>query len=97
MTKYKSIDKAFIDREVKKAKKIKLENQRTRLDYNRCETCHRSNGVRFDVAHIISVNDCQRLAHIPVEMAWDQENLKVECRNCHAERDGLDVKLNFKK
>lgn len=84
------VSKSFIDKKVREAKAKVLASQLEEFGYNFCVTCKRSSGVIFDCAHVESVNDCQRNG--TSELAWDTNNIKIMCRNCHAEYDKNNLK-----
>ncbi len=75
------VTKAYIDRQVTKAKARKLQMQLDDFGYNFCEDCKKSGGVRFDCSHDISVNECQNSGR--AELAWDIDNITIRCRDCH--------------
>lgn len=81
------VTKAFIDRQVRKAKARKIKNQKEEIGYNRCEVCgiNANSGVYLDCSHTVSVNDCQNIGH--AEKAWDVDNIKIRCRECHKKHD----------
>lgn len=83
------ISKPEIDRRVRKAKSNVIENQRTEHGYNFCVECERSSGTRFDCSHIVSVNECQKMGRS--ELAFDESNIEILCRECHQVRDGLTI------
>ncbi len=82
------ISKAEIDRRVRKTKAVVLENQRTEHGYNFCVDCGRSSG-RLDCSHIVSVDKCQKMGR--AELAFDESNIEVLCRECHQLRDKLTI------
>lgn len=84
------VSKPQIDRKVREAKATALASQLEDFGYNFCVTCKRSSGVILDCAHVVSVNDCQKNGKS--ELAWDTKNIKIMCRNCHAEYDKNNVK-----
>jgi len=82
------VSKPAIDQRIRRAKETKLEQQRTDEGFNFCEQCGLATG-RLDCAHTISVDECQKTRR--VELAWDVENIKVKCRNCHQIQDKLNL------
>ena len=79
-----------IDRKIKEAKQQKLNDS----EYPHCETCKRSTGVRIDMSHLVSVkwakeNSC-------CELAWDVNNIILECRDCHnlTENQSSDIRYD---
>jgi len=92
MTSYKMSDgtrvsKSIIDRWVRLTKQQLLENQYREHGYNFCQKCGASSGVRLDCSHTVSVDRCQKEGR--TELAWDLNNVRVLCRNCHQEHDKL--------
>ena len=84
------IEKHKIDKNVRKAKKNKIEIQRTEDGYNSCEECGINGSDTFlDCAHIISVDKCQRKGRS--ELAWSLTNIKILCRECHRKLDNLYI------
>lgn len=71
--------KANIDANVRNAK---FEFVAEALDEgkNYCWACG-TTGDRLDCSHIISVDRCQKIGRS--DLAWDKENLQLECRKCH--------------
>ena len=69
-----------------------------------CESCGRSGGM-LGVSHIISVADCISDDRYPIELAWHDSNLALECHDnyklgycCHTiteakKGNGLKMKL----
>ncbi|PKP11987.1 MAG: hypothetical protein CVU09_00365 [Bacteroidetes bacterium HGW-Bacteroidetes-4] len=87
------VSKAYIDRMVRITKALVLSEQREEYGYNFCEECSKSSGVRLDCAHVESVDSCQKNGY--ADKAWDKENIKIKCRKCHQEQDGLDIRSSF--
>jgi len=85
------ISKAQIDRNIRKAKELVLNEQLEKFGYNFCSKCHENNGLPLDCAHIESVDSCQKNGYC--EKAWDPDNIRILCRKCHQEYDGLDLKF----
>jgi hypothetical protein len=92
------ISKQQIDRNVTRAKGLKVQNQLNGHGWNFCEKCqageipsandeHRI----LDCAHIISVDECQKTGRS--ELAWDLDNIRILCRYHHKQHDGLDLKF----
>ena len=81
------VKKSIIDRMVRSAKAQVLTNQFYEHGYNFCEDCKRSTGTYLDCSHNISVDKCQKQGKS--ELAWDLNNIKVRCRNCHRKHDNL--------
>ena len=83
------LPKGRIDRNVRKAKELKLAQFLDYHGYYFCEDCHTSHG-RIDCSHTISVKYAQETRR--TELAWDINNIKLRCASCH---DILDAKPNF--
>jgi len=76
--------KSVIDTKIKKAKSNALSEQFYEFGYNFCTDCLSSNG-RLDCSHTISVDEAQKTRR--TELAWDVDNIKVRCRDCHIKHD----------
>jgi len=92
MTTYKKsngdkIKKSVIDSRVSKAKEYVIESILDEYGYLFCEECKRSSGTYLDCAHTISVDECQKSARS--ELAYDPENIRLLCRECHQKQDKL--------
>ena len=79
-----TITKGKIDRNVRKAKDIKLRQFSNDHGFYYCEECATSQG-RIDCSHTISVSECQNSGRS--ELAWDITNIKLRCRDCHNKLD----------
>ena len=79
------VAKSVIDSRVKAAKKIVVDEQKNEHGYNFCVECGRSTGVRLDCSHTISVDYAQKTRR--TELAWDTDNIKIRCRDCHIKHD----------
>lgn len=79
------LKKSVIDRKIREAKKAVLEQQLLEYGYNFCVDCKASSGVRIDCSHDISVDECQKSGR--AELAFDMNNIKPRCRECHAKKD----------
>lgn len=88
------VGKSVVDRRVREAKKVKLQNQLDEFGYNFCEKegCGQSSGTYLDCSHIESVKSCQE--NSLTEKAWDVDNIKILCRFHHQIYDGLDLKFS---
>ena len=82
------ISKGLIDRNVRTAKGVKIRNFKNDHGFCYCEDCNTSQG-RIDCSHTISVKYAQETGR--TELAWDQKNIRLLCRNCH---NILDSKTN---
>ena len=78
------VAKSVIDSKVRKAKSNALSEQFWEYGYNFCVDCNTSNG-RLDCSHTISVDEAQKTRR--TELAWDEDNIKVRCRECHIKHD----------
>lgn len=78
------VAKSIIDSNVRKAKSNALSEQFWEFGYNFCVDCNTSNG-RLDCSHTISVDEAQKTRR--TELAWDENNIKVRCRECHIKHD----------
>jgi 5-methylcytosine-specific restriction endonuclease McrA len=83
------ISKSRIDALVRNAKKKALQLQYNEHGYNFCSHCLRSSGVYLDCSHRISVDQAQKTRH--TELAYDVNNIDILCRQCHQQRDGLNL------
>lgn len=79
------IKKSVIDARIRKAKEQLINNQLEEFNYNFCEHCKRSSGVRLECSHIESVKSCQENGRS--EKAYDVSNLEVLCRDCHIKHE----------
>jgi hypothetical protein len=85
----RKVSKAKVNENVYKAKGRLIESQREEHGYNFCELCKTSQGY-LDCSHTVSVNDCQKMPNIALELAWDEvANLRVLCRQCHIKHDSI--------
>ena len=78
------VAKSTIDAKVRVAKSNALSEQFYEFGYNFCTDCLTSNGI-LDCSHTISVDEAQKT--LRTELAWDVENIKVRCRECHIKHD----------
>jgi hypothetical protein len=83
------ITKQLIETRVKQAKKMVLQVQFDEYGYNFCEECkiNASNMIPLDCSHTISVDECQKSRR--AELAFDESNIRILCRNCHQKHDKL--------
>jgi len=79
------VSKSVIDKRIRKAKAVLIENQTEEYGYNFCDECGVSSGVYLDCAHIVSVDESQKTRRS--EMAWDVSNMRVLCRKHHLEHE----------
>jgi len=77
------LSKANIDANIRVAKSLFVSDA---LDEGRnyCWACGTTQ-ERLSCSHIISVNQCQNDGK--PEVAWEQDNLQLECLKCHAETE----------
>ena len=80
-----------IDRRIRLAKKKVLERQLEIDGFNSCVQCGRSSGTFLDCSHKISVKKCKEIGKS--ELCYDEKNIEVLCRECHQERDKLNLKF----
>ena len=78
------VSKSVIDSRVRDAKSNALSEQFWEFGYNFCTECLTSNGI-LDCSHTISVDEAQKTGR--TELAWDVDNIKVRCRDCHLKHD----------
>ena len=78
------VAKSTIDAKVRVAKSNALSEQFYEFGYNFCTDCLTSNGI-LDCSHTISVDEAQKTRR--TELAWDVDNIKVRCRDCHIKHD----------
>ena len=79
------VSKSVIDKRVRDAKSNALSEQFWEFGYNFCVDCLRSSGVYLDCSHTISVDEAQKSRR--TELAYDKNNIKVRCRECHQDHD----------
>jgi len=87
------ISKASLDRKVREAKRLKLQQQLNEDGYHHCqnEECKTPNQGPFDCSHKISVAECQNTGRS--DLAWHLANIKILCRSCHQKKDRLDLRF----
>ena len=76
-----------IELKINQAKEEKIQSFIDEHGYIFCEDCNVSNSFKFDCSHEISVKEAKELGQ--VELAWDVLNIKLRCRHCHNNHDGL--------
>lgn len=82
-----------IDRRITNAKRAILERQIMEEGHNYCENCHSNGrGTRLDCSHNVSVKKAKESGR--TELCWDVNNIEILCRDCHQEKDGLNLKFN---
>ena len=86
------VKKSIIDRRVRQAKRVKLENQLETWGYNFCEDCFRNDDLPLDCSHNISIDQCQKMGR--AELAWDLDNIVIRGRKCHQKKDNMDLRFN---
>lgn len=79
------VSKGVIDSKTREAKSNALSEQFWEFGYNFCVDCLRSSGVYLDCSHTISVDEAQKTRR--AELAYDKDNIKVRCRECHIAHD----------
>jgi len=80
------ITEAKKQRNIRKAKEIKVREFKNDHGFIYCEDCGKSDGY-IDISHTVSVKYCQETRR--TELAWDQNNLKFRCRHDHNKHDAL--------
>lgn len=87
--------KSAVDYKIRKAKSIKISQMTKEHGYIFCEDCGRNgNNTYLDCSHTISVDECQKEGK--VELAWDIENIKIRCRECHQKHDKTNLQWGDK-
>lgn len=76
-----------LDKRIREAKQIKKDEFFDQWGYYFCETCKSSNKSRYDMSHDVSVQECKMSGK--TELAYDVDNLKIRCRECHNKYDKL--------
>ena len=79
------VSKSSIESKTRIAKKNALSEQFWEFGYNFCVDCLKSSGVYLDCSHTISVDEAQKTRRS--ELAYDKDNIKVRCRECHITHD----------
>lgn len=79
------VKKSVLDRNVKEAKKKKLELFIEEYGYAFCEDCKNNDCKPIDCSHDISVKECQESGRS--ELAWDINNITLRGRPCHNKWD----------
>lgn len=87
------IEKSTLDFRISQAKEEKLAKHMEIYGYYFCTTCRNNECKPIDVAHILSVDWCQKNGQS--ELAYDLNNMVIEGRECHQKRDKLN--LNYGK
>lgn len=79
-----------IDSKIRKAKALKLEIQFVEHRYNFCEKCGKNGSNTYlDVSHTVSVKKAKEDGN--AELAYDLDNLRILCRDCHSKHDKLNL------
>ena len=81
------VSQGVIDRNIRKAKEIKVREFKNDHGFIFCEFTQLSSG-RIDIMHIISVDECKKSGW--TELCWDQRNLRFGTRNIHNLHDKLE-------
>lgn len=84
------ITRSKFDDLIRKAKAKKLQIFLEDHEYIFCEVCARNDCKPVDCSHDVSVSEC--IKNGTPELAYDENNITLRGRNCHAEYDGLDIK-----
>ena len=85
------IKQSTIDRKIRKAKALKLYQQKEDEGYNFCEVCGVTSGTYLDCSHNKSVKWCKENGQ--TELAYDVNNITILCRQHHQERDKLNLQF----
>ena len=80
------VSQGVIDRNIRKAKEIKVREFKNDHGFIFCEDCRKSSG-RIDLSHTISIKYAKETGR--TELCYDVNNLKFRCRNCHNILDSL--------
>ncbi len=85
-----SYSQSEVNNNITKAKEQKIEEFREEHGYLFCEDCgvNEQSAFKLDCSHEISVKECKETRRI--ELAWSVANIKLRCRKCHQEKDGLN-------
>ena len=86
------VSKSTIDRKTSQAKKQKLADQLDEYGHNFCMECLRNDCLPITVAHLLSVDRCQKEGRS--ELAWNPENLQILGMPCHKKYDKLNLQFN---
>lgn len=84
------ISKSTQNYRMRLAKFDKVWKMKNEHSYVFCEECLRSSGVRLDCSHNVSVKECNETGR--AELAYDVNNIKIRCRECHEKHDKLNLK-----
>lgn len=79
------VSKGVINRNIRKAKEIKVREFKNDNGFIRCEFTDQSSGTYIDIMHIISVDECQKTGQ--TELSWCQSNLRFGTRAIHNNHD----------
>lgn len=84
----KRLKQCTIKHNIRLAKQEKLRTFYEKHGYFFCEDCGRNeNNTRIDCSHEISVGKSKQDGK--VELAFDVDNIKLRCRECHEKHDNL--------
>ncbi len=86
------IRQSVLDNLIRKAKAQKIREQFEEYGYNFCEECGTSNGTYLDCSHNESVKSCKENGR--AEKSADVNNITIRCRNCHQEKDKLNLQFS---
>ena len=78
-----------IDRNSAKTAKELLQEQEYEYGYNFCSKCKRNDCKPIDVSHTVSRKEAKENGC--VEILWMKSNQEILGRNCHKEKDGLNI------
>ncbi len=96
MNTYSSTDgtrcsRSQIEARMRRTKFDIIQKQLMEHQYNFCQQCGRSQAV-LDCAHKIPVKIC--LENGMAELAWDENNIRILCRECHRDYDNTSLQFN---
>ncbi len=89
-TEGRRLTRSQIESRIRKAKAAVIDAQFMEHGYNFCTQCHRSDRI-LDCAHKIPVKTC--LENGMAELAWDVQNIRLLCRECHQRYDKLNLQF----
>ena len=86
------VTQSQIESRMRVAKQNVLQSQFDEHNYNFCVECGKNaSGTRLDMSHDISIKSAKEQGK--TDLCWDEENIKVRCRECHAKLDKLILKF----
>ncbi len=85
------LTRKHIESRIRRAKQEVIETQLYEAGFNHCQACGKSRGEPLDCAHVLPVAKC--LSSGMAELAYKPENIRILCRTCHREHDGLSLQF----